>query len=202
MTAATAPSRGPAPGSTATGPGSTATGPGPAPTGTPAHTVLASPLGQLTLVRDGGRLTGLYFARHWPRPDRSAFGARTARGFEAAQRQLAAYLAGRRTGFDLPLEPRGTEFQRRVWELIGQVPYGQTTSYGELARRLGGEATPQEVGAAVGQNPLCILIPCHRVIGSTGQLTGYAGGLRRKRALLELEARRSPGNEPLGVCQA
>ena len=89
--------------------------------------------------------------------------------------------------FDLPLEPRGTDFQIRVWELITQIPYGQTTTYGDLARRLGGRENAQEVGAAVGRNPLCILISCHRVISSTGKLTGYAGGLKRKQKLLELE---------------
>jgi methylated-DNA-[protein]-cysteine S-methyltransferase len=152
-----------------------------------AHTVLATPLGELTAVRDGDALTGLYFPRHWPRPDRAGFGARTSRGFDEVARQLGEYLAGQRKTFDLRLEPRGTPFQRRVWDLIAQLPYGRTTSYGELARRLGGDATAQEVGAAVGSNPLSILIPCHRVIGSTGKLTGYAGGLARKRFLLDLE---------------
>lgn len=150
------------------------------------HAVLTTRLGELTVVREGGSLTGLYFPGHWPRPDRTAFGARTGRGFGEVARQLDEYLAGQRSAFGLPLEARGAEFDRRVWELISQVPYGQTTSYGDLARRLGG-ADPREVGAAVGRNPLCILIPCHRVIGSTGKLTGYAGGLRRKRALLETE---------------
>ena len=97
------------------------------------------------------------------------------------------YLAGERSTFDLPVEARGTEFQRRVWDLITLLPYGQTTTYGDLARRLGEDVSPQDVGAAVGRNPQCILIPCHRVIGSTGKLTGYAGGLDRKRALLEIE---------------
>jgi methylated-DNA-[protein]-cysteine S-methyltransferase len=151
------------------------------------HTVLATRLGELTIVRDGCSLTGLYFARHWPRPDRAAFGTRTDRGFEAVARQLHEYLAGDRREFDLPVAPRGSEFQRRVWALIVQVPYGQMTSYGYLARCLAADVSPQDVGAAVGRNPLCILIPCHRVIGSTGKLTGYAGGLNRKRALLELE---------------
>ncbi len=99
------------------------------------------------------------------------------------------YLAGTRTFFDLPIEARGTGFQLRVLELIAQIPYGHTTTYGDLARRLGGEANAQEVGAAVSRNPLCILIPCHRVIGSTGKLTGYAGGLKRKQGLLELARR-------------
>jgi O-6-methylguanine DNA methyltransferase len=151
------------------------------------HTVLATPLGELTAVRQAGALTGLYFPHHWPRPDRAGFGARADRGFGEVARQLGEYFAGQRETFGLRLEPRGTPFQHRVWQLIAQVPYGQTASYGELARRLGGDATPQEVGTAVASNPLCILIPCHRVIGSTGKLTGYAGGLARKRALLDLE---------------
>ena len=151
------------------------------------HTVLATRLGELTVVRDEGALTGLYFPRHWPRPDRSAFGSRTDQGFGEAARQIDEYLAGRRSAFELPLAARGTEFQRRVWHLVMHVPYGQTTTYGELARRVGQDTTPQDVGAAVGQNPLCILIPCHRVIGSNGKLTGYAGGLHRKQALLDIE---------------
>ena len=154
------------------------------------HTVLATRLGELTVVQEGSSLTGLYFRRHWPRPDRAAFGARADRGFEEAARQLDEYLTGDRIAFDLPLEARGAEFDRHVWDLIMQVPYGQTTTYGDLARRLGG-ADPRDVGAAVGRNPLSILIPCHRVIGSTGKLTGYAGGLYRKRALLEIEQART-----------
>jgi methylated-DNA-[protein]-cysteine S-methyltransferase len=150
------------------------------------HTVLATRLGELTIVREGGSLTGLYFPGHWPRPDRATFGTRDEEGFEEVARQLEEYLAGDRSVFDLAIEARGADFDRRVWDLIRQVPYGQTTTYGDLARRLGG-ADPRDVGAAVGRNPMCILIPCHRVIGSTGRLTGYAGGLRRKRALLEIE---------------
>ena len=167
------------------------------------HTVVATRLCELTVVRDGGSLTGLYFPRHWPRPDRARFGARTDRGFEEVARQLNEYLAGERSRFDLPVEARGTEFQRRVWDLITLVPYGQRTTYGDLARRLGEDVSPQDVGAAVGRNPLCILIPCHRVNGSTGKLTGYAGGLDRKRALLEIEqdslSRRSHENQRQGV---
>jgi methylated-DNA-[protein]-cysteine S-methyltransferase len=151
------------------------------------HAVLATRLGHLTIVRDGDLLTGLYFPRHWYLPDPASFGRRSDSGFEDVAAQLDEYLAGGRTSFDLPLDPRGSELQLRVWELIAQIPYGQTTTYGDLARRLGGEATPQEVGAAAGRNPLSVLVPCHRVIASTGKLTGYAGGLRRKRELLELE---------------
>ena len=152
------------------------------------HTVLATRLGELTVVKEEGALTGLYFPGHWPRPDRSAFGPRTAGGFADVAAHLDEYLAGERTAFELQVQVNGTEFDRRVWDLISAVSYGQTTTYGDLARSLGPGTDPRDVGAAVGRNPLCIVIPCHRVIGSTGKLTGYAGGLARKRALLELEA--------------
>ena len=158
--------------------------------GVPVHWVLATRLGELTVVHEGGVLTGLYFPRHWPRPDRASFGVRADRGPEKVARQLHEYLAGDRSVFDLPIDARGADFDRRVWDLIMQVPYGQTTTYGDLARRLGAGTDPQDVGAAVGRNPLCILIPCHRVVGSTGSLTGYAGGLHRKRELLRIEQAR------------
>ena len=158
--------------------------------GVPVHWVLATRLGELTVVHEGGVLTGLYFPRHWPRPDRASFGVRADRGSEEVARQLHEYLAGDRSVFDLPIDARGADFDRRVWDLIMQVPYGQTTTYGDLARRLGAGTDPQDVGAAVGRNPLCILIPCHRVVGSTGSLTGYAGGLHRKRELLRIEQAR------------
>jgi len=131
--------------------------------GVPVHWVLATRLGELTVVHEGGVLTGLYFPRHWPRPDRASFGVRADRGPEKVARQLHEYLAGDRSVFDLPIEARGAEFDRRVWDLIMQVPYGQTTTYGDLARRL---------------------------VGSTGSLTGYAGGLHRKRELLRIEQAR------------
>ena len=157
------------------------------------HTVLATRLGELTIVRDGGLVTGLYYPHHWYRPSLATFGPRTGRGFADVTRQLGEYLDGARTRFDLPLDARGSDFQHRVWELIAEIPYGYTTTYGDLARRLGGDADPRDVGAAVGRNPLSILIPCHRVVGSSGKLTGYAGGLARKRALLDLERPGSPG---------
>jgi methylated-DNA-[protein]-cysteine S-methyltransferase len=159
----------------------------------PTHTVLTTRLGRLTVVREGGALTGLYFSRHWPRPDRAAFGPRADEGFEDVAQQLDEYLAGDRKVFDLPLKVSGAEFDRRVWQLIAAVPYAQTTSYGDLARSLAPGTDPRDVGAAVGRNPLCIVIPCHRVIGSTGKLTGYAGGLDRKRALLEIERSAATG---------
>src|SRR5215467_14215108 len=156
-----------------------------------AHTVLATRLGMVTVVRQGGALTGLYFPRHWPRPDRTAFGYRTDEGFEDVARQLGEYLSGERRLFEFPVKIKGTDFDRRVWERIAGVPYGETTTYGDLARGLGAGTDPRDVGAAVGRNPLCIVIPCHRVIGSTGKLTGYAGGLGRKRTLLQIEHART-----------
>ena len=156
-----------------------------------AHTVLTTRLGMVTVVREGEALTGLYFPRHWPRPDRTAFGPRTDEGFEDVARQLGEYLGGDRHLFEFPVKIKGTDFDQRVWELIAGVPYGETTTYGDLARELGAGTDPRDVGAAVGRNPLCIVIPCHRVIGSTGKLTGYAGGLGRKRTLLEIEHARA-----------
>jgi len=156
-----------------------------------AHTVLETRLGMVTVVREEGALTGLYFPRHWPRPDRTAFGPRVDDGFEDVARQLGEYLGGERSEFEVPLKIKGTGFDRRVWELISGVPYGETTTYGDLARSLGAGTDPRDVGAAVGRNPLCIVIPCHRVVGSTGKLTGYAGGLGRKRTLLEIEHERT-----------
>ena len=156
-----------------------------------AHTVLATRLGMLTLVRAGEALTGVYFPRHWPRPDQTTFGPRTDEGFREVARQLGEYLDGDRRVFELPVTADGTEFDLRVWDLVAGIPYGQTTTYGDLARRLGAGTDPRDVGAAVGRNPLCIVVPCHRVVGSTGKLTGYAGGLGRKRALLEVEHARA-----------
>jgi methylated-DNA-[protein]-cysteine S-methyltransferase len=150
------------------------------------HTTSGSPIGELTLVARGGRLTGVYFPHHWYKPDPASFGPRTETGFEEAASQLAEYFSGQRTSFDLPLDARGDPFKIRVWDLIRAIPYGQTVSYGNLAAQLG-EATAQEVGAAVGRNPLSVIVPCHRVVGKNGSLTGYAGGLARKRFLLDLE---------------
>jgi methylated-DNA-[protein]-cysteine S-methyltransferase len=149
-----------------------------------------SPLGTMLVVATGGALSGLYFdgqkyapaiAADWRcRPDAPVL--------RAARAQLAAYFAGDRQGFDLPLAPAGTAFQRAVWTAIGSVPFGATVAYRELATRAGRPSGVRAVGAAVGRNPLSIVIPCHRIIGADGGLTGYAGGLDRKRALLALEA--------------
>jgi methylated-DNA-[protein]-cysteine S-methyltransferase len=155
--------------------------------GTATHTTIRTSLGDLTAVARGGPVTGLYFPHHWHMPDRASFGQYRDAGFDDVRRQLDAYLAGERREFDVPVDAAGSPFQERVWQLISQVPYGTTVSYGELAAELGGGITAQEIGAAVGRNPVSILIPCHRVVGASGGLTGYAGGLRRKRVLLDLE---------------
>ena len=155
------------------------------------HAVIDSPLGELTLVADGGALIGLYFRHHWYRPPAEAFGPRVDAKSDAllaeTQSHLIDLLAGDRTGFDLPTALRGDDLQRRVWDQLTAIPYGETVTYGELAAELADGSTAQEVGAAVGRNPLSIIVPCHRVIGKNGKLTGYAGGLERKKFLLDLE---------------
>jgi methylated-DNA-[protein]-cysteine S-methyltransferase len=156
------------------------------------HTIVDSPLGPLTLVADDGTLSGLYFPGHWTGPDPASFGERRDDGLDEARRQLAEYFAGERRSFQLVTVSVGDAFQRRVWELIDGIPYGLTTTYGELARELGGPSLARRVGAAVGRNPLSVIRPCHRVVGKGGRLTGYAGGLERKRALLELEGATAP----------
>ena len=159
------------------------------------HTIIDSPLGELTLVSADGALTGVYYPHHWYLPDPATFGVRTGSGFEDVEEQLGEYFAGRRTAFELPTSTAGDAFQERVWELIARIPYGETTTYGELARELGDPAIARAVGGAVGRNPLSIVVPCHRVVGKDGKLTGYAGGLERKRLLLDLEA---PTEVPVG----
>ena len=155
------------------------------------HVVIDSPIGPLTLVRDDDGLTGLYYPGHWTRPDEATFGPRAEpsddHGFDEAIAQLREYFAGERQEFDLPTDPLGSEQARQVWQLLAEIPYGRTTTYGALARRIGGGISPRAIGGFVGHNPLSIFIPCHRVVGSTGKLTGYAGGLDRKQRLLELE---------------
>ena len=162
------------------------------------HRIIDSPLGELTLVAEDGILAGLYFAEHARRPDQARFGARTDIGFEAVIGQLGEYFRGERTRFELPLAPRGSVFQRRVWSLLELIPYGRTRTYGQLAAALGSPGLAREVGWANGRNPISIVVPCHRVIGADGGLVGYAGGLERKRALLELEGAALGGQMSLG----
>jgi methylated-DNA-[protein]-cysteine S-methyltransferase len=154
------------------------------------HVVVGSPIGPLTLVAAGGRLVALYMDDQRHRPGAGELGEPGLASdgpFAAAAAQLSAYFAGQLTEFDLPLAPSGTQFQQRVWAALQQIPYGRTWSYGELARQIGSPAASRAVGLANGKNPIALVIPCHRVIGSDGSLTGYGGGLDRKRFLLDLE---------------
>jgi methylated-DNA-[protein]-cysteine S-methyltransferase len=157
------------------------------------HAAIDSPIGKLTLVTEDGKLTGLYMdvARH--EPDEVTLGVRVCVDddpvLNSAASQLGAYFAGELTNFDLPLSLDGTGFQRTVWAGLREIPYGATISYGELAKRIGQPSASRAVGLANGRNPVSIVVPCHRVVGSNGSLTGYGGGLPRKQYLLALEQR-------------
>ncbi|USQ76725.1 methylated-DNA--[protein]-cysteine S-methyltransferase [Ornithinimicrobium cryptoxanthini] len=163
-------------------------------TGGSAHSTTESPIGTLTLVTDGDALTGLYMESHRHAPDPQSWGpsrapAESAPVVRAAISQLSAYFRGELTHFDLALAPSGTLFQKQVWEQLLRIPYGETASYGELAALLGNPGASRAVGLANGRNPISIIVPCHRVVGAAGQLTGYGGGLERKQVLLALEQR-------------
>ncbi|MEV8592932.1 methylated-DNA--[protein]-cysteine S-methyltransferase [Streptomyces sp. NPDC052012] len=164
------------------------------------HTVIDSPYGPLTLVADDGVLCGLYMTDQRHRPPEETFGDRDDTPFAEAEEQLAAYFAGDLTDFTLELRPHGTPFQRRVWAELARIPYGETRTYGQLADALGNPRASRAVGLANGRNPIGIVIPCHRVIGADGNLTGYGGGLHRKRQLLDLERgrRAARAGSPLG----
>lgn len=151
------------------------------------HTVVDSPYGPLTLVATDGVLSGLYMTGQRHRPPEETFGEPDPRPFAAAIRQLEAYFAGELREFDLPLRLDGTPFQRSVWAQLRRIPYGETRSYGELAENLGKPGASRAVGLANGKNPVGIIVPCHRVIGASGSLTGYGGGLDRKQRLLAFE---------------
>lgn len=155
------------------------------------HCVIESPMGLLTLVATDGVLAGLYMEQQRHRPAEETFGELDDVPFDLVRTQLAEYFAGERTEFDLPLAMAGTEFQRSVWAALREIPYGDTVSYGQLADRLGNPNASRAVGLANGRNPIGIIVPCHRVVGSTGDLTGYGGGIERKRALLAFEKGRS-----------
>lgn len=154
-------------------------------------TSIQSPVGLLTLTASDAGLGGLYFEGDARAADAAATLAHDGAPFDGAIAQLVEYFAGRRTAFDLVLAPEGTPFQRRVWAALIEIPFGETRSYGELAQGLGAPSASRAVGAANGQNPIAIIVPCHRVIGKSGALTGFAGGLPRKRFLLEHESSRS-----------
>lgn len=151
------------------------------------HTVVDSPYGPLTLVATDSVLSGLYMTGQRHRPAEEHFGDPDPRPFGATIHQLDAYFAGDLKDFDLPLHLAGTPFQRSVWEQLCLIPYGETRTYGELADALGNPGASRAVGLANGKNPIGIIVPCHRVIGSSGSLTGYGGGLDRKQRLLAFE---------------
>ena len=157
------------------------------------YTDVESPIGELLLVGEGDALRGLYM-QEGARPMRIDPKWKSAsEPFAQAREQLGQYFAGERVEFDLRLRAIGNPFQRRVWHALEQIPYGQTISYGELAARIDPPAGARAVGAANGRNPISIVVPCHRVIGADGKLTGYGGGIERKRFLLDLEReRRAP----------
>jgi methylated-DNA-[protein]-cysteine S-methyltransferase len=152
------------------------------------YTSFDSPIGELMAVGGGRALHGLYMQEGRTAAAVQAGWKESEEPFADLRGQLDEYFAGRREAFDLPLAPTGTPFQRRVWQALQEIPYGETISYGEQARRIGVPSASRAVGVANGQNPLAVVIPCHRVIGADGSLTGYGGGLERKRFLLELEA--------------
>ena len=151
------------------------------------HTIVPSPLGNILLTADESGLTGVNFqeAKGAKKPPRGS--VESSAPFKRAKQQLEAYFRGDLKDFDLPLSPAGTAFQRDVWKALRRIPYGKTVSYGELAKRLGKPTASRAVGAANGRNPLPIIVPCHRVVGSDGRLTGYYGGTHLKEFLLKLE---------------
>jgi methylated-DNA-[protein]-cysteine S-methyltransferase len=160
------------------------------------YRTIDSPIGRLTLAGRGSVLTNLRMVEQPYQPSRADC-TFDLRAFADAVDQLDEYFAGERTEFDLELDLRGTEFQRRVWNALLTIPYGETRAYGEIAEQIGAPGAARAVGLANGRNPIAIIVPCHRVIGAGGQLTGYGGGLDRKRALLELEKRRVSPNSTL-----
>ena len=160
-------------------------------TSTTTHTAIDSPVGTLTLVATDGVLSGLFMTDQRHRPPVEVFGVEDASPFPAVIEQLAEYFAGERSDFDLPLAAPGSPFQHRVWAALRQIPYGETSTYGQIAEVIGRPGAARAVGLANGANPIGIVVPCHRVVGADGSLTGYGGGLERKQFLLDLERRRA-----------
>jgi len=156
-----------------------------------AHCEYPSPIGVLTLVASDAGLQGVWWPEDARAPD---LGERDPDHpvLQQARRELDEYFSGRRTQFDVPLDPIGTDFQRAAWEVLRTIPYGRTINYGEQARRLGDPAKARAVGAANGRNPISIIVPCHRVVGASGALTGFAGGVDTKGWLLDFERAHSP----------
>lgn len=161
------------------------------------HAVMDTPVGVLTLVESDRGLRGLYMEQTKRPLTPAIIGPLDDSVAGETRRQLREYFAGRRREFDLPLDLRGTGFQLAVWEQLLRIPYGQRRSYGQIAADLGDPRSVRAVGAANGSNPVSIVVPCHRVVAGTGALTGYAGGVERKRYLLELETRVMGGTPTL-----
>jgi methylated-DNA-[protein]-cysteine S-methyltransferase len=160
------------------------------------YRTIDSPIGPLTLAGHDSVLTTLRMVDQTYEPSRVGWSPNPG-AFDDAVEQLGAYFAGELTEFDIELDLRGTEFQQRVWKALLTIPYGETRSYGKIAEQIGTPGSARAVGLANGHNPIAIIVPCHRVIGANGGLTGYGGGLDRKRTLLELEKQRSPVNANL-----
>ncbi|MEO8276829.1 MAG: methylated-DNA--[protein]-cysteine S-methyltransferase [Thermoanaerobaculia bacterium] len=165
------------------------------------RSTIPTPVGDLEIWGNGAAVSGLLFPqwRHGEGPPEEA--RRDAQAFAEARAQLGAYFSGELAAFELELTPTGTPFQREVWRALGEIPFGETESYGALARRIGRPGASRAVGLANGSNPVCIIVPCHRVIGADGSLTGYGGGIERKRWLLAHERRfaSSPQHQLPGV---
>ena len=158
-------------------------------TATRYHHVMPSPVGDITLTGTADAVTGVYFSEHEHSAPVPADSVASAEPFEKVITQLEEYFSGEREEFDVTLAPVGTPFQLQVWDELRRIPYGQTISYGELARRIGKPEASRAVGLANGRNPISIIVPCHRVIGANGKLVGYGGGLGNKAILLNIETR-------------
>jgi methylated-DNA-[protein]-cysteine S-methyltransferase len=154
-------------------------------------TISTDEIDDVIIVAEDAAVAGLYFPQHWTKPDWSTFGPAVDVAADpvisAAVEQLREYLRGERTSFDFDLVLHGNEFQQRVWTILRDIPFGETRTYGDIAEQLGDRALARMVGQAVGHNPVSIVVGCHRVVGKSGSLTGYAGGLQRKAFLLDLE---------------
>ncbi|WP_341873817.1 methylated-DNA--[protein]-cysteine S-methyltransferase [Leucobacter coleopterorum] len=160
------------------------------------HTRIATEIGELTLVADGDYLVGLYFPGHWYLPPADSYGpfvgATVDPIFKQAERELSEYFAGDRTQFDVPVQTSGDELSEQVWERLRAIPYGKTVTYGQIATELGNRHLAQRVGQAVGHNPVSIIVPCHRVVGSNGSLTGFAGDSSVSSGCSRLKSRPKP----------
>lgn len=156
------------------------------------YDLIASPVGELLVTGEDGFVTGLYFEEHKYGPAIGSTWKREPEAFDRLREELGKYFKGALTEFSVPLRASGTAFQESVWKLLREIPHGATRTYGDLARELGMPNGSRAVGSAVGRNPISIVVPCHRVLGSTGAITGFAGGLDRKSKLLELEGKVVP----------